>query len=287
MSRLALLVILLLPLAACSLDMSRTSVDDVGARRNASIPLDHLPALAGDYLPITSTHSGRTYHVYVRLPEGYDPQEARRYPVVYLLDGDSLFPLLAPTHLLLTYDEDLPEAILVGIVYGGFDPSVNKRDMDFSAPAPDAAAGEGGAPAFLQFLARELIPEVEKRYRADASRRVLLGQSRGGTFVLWSALEAPDLFWGRIASNPTLLPGRERFFIDAAPHARGDLQVAVASGSRDTERRQRNAVEWTQAWSGRSDAPWQVALLPIEGGTHAASIGEAYRQAMLWLFRDE
>ena len=31
-------------------------------------------------------------------------------------------------------------------------------------------------------------------------------------------------------------------------------------------------------------APWQVALIEIEGGTHAATIGEAYRRAMRWLF---
>src|SRR5690606_2115211 len=95
---------------------------DAGAR----VPLEHLPALAGDYFPIRSQATGRTYHVYVRLPEGYDPDADVRWPVVYLLDGDSLFPLLAPTHLFLHYDEHLPEAIIVGIAYGGFDPAVNK-----------------------------------------------------------------------------------------------------------------------------------------------------------------
>lgn len=250
-------------------------------------PIAYLPAISGDYFPINSAAIGRTYHIYVRLPEGYNTNTAARYPVIYLLDGDSLFPLLSPTHLFLTYDEKLPEAILVGISYGGFDPSINKRNIDFTAPAADATPGEDGAPRFLAFLKTELIPSIENRYRVNSSRRVLLGQSRGGYFVLWSALEDPDLFWGRIASNAGMNPGRTRFFSNPAPHLSTDLRVAVASGSRDSESSQRYAQEWTGAWSNRPEAPWTVKLFPIQGGTHAASIGEVYRQAMLWLFQGD
>ena len=73
----------------------------------AMTPLDHLAALRGGYFPLVDADSGRTHHVYVRLPEGYEAEPGRRWPVVYLLDGDSLFPLLASTHLFLTYDEAL------------------------------------------------------------------------------------------------------------------------------------------------------------------------------------
>jgi hypothetical protein len=40
--------------------------------------------------------------------------------------------------LFLNYDEGLAEAIVVGIAYGSFDPSINKRGFDFFAPAADA-----------------------------------------------------------------------------------------------------------------------------------------------------
>jgi predicted alpha/beta superfamily hydrolase len=250
------------------------------------VPLDHLPALRGGYFPLVAEATGRTHHVYVRLPEGYEADAARRWPVVYLLDGDSLFPLLAPTHLFLTYDEGLPEAIVVGIAYGGFDPEINKRHHDFTAAGADTAPDQGGAAAFHRFLGERLLPEVESRYRADPSRRVLLGQSRGGYFVLWSALHDPDLFWGRIASNPSSAPAREQLYGTPAPHRRSDLGVVVASGARDTEARTRGAAEWTAYWQQRTDAPWDVELIGLPEGTHAASIGEAYRRAMLWLFRD-
>lgn len=250
------------------------------------VPLDHLPALAGGYFALDTGDGGR-YHVYVRVPEGYADAPDQAWPVVYVLDGDSLFPLLAPTHLFLHYDEGLPEAIIVGIAYGGFDPSVNRRRIDFSAPGDDTPADEDGAPAFLEMVQTQLMPEVERRFRADPARRVLIGQSRSAYFVLWSALQAPDLFWGRIASNPQFTRTRDALFVPPSSTPRADAAVVLVSGARDTPLRVSGAHQWVDFWNARDDRPWSLKLVDLPDGTHAASIGEGYRQAMLWLFRDE
>lgn len=54
---------------------------------------------------MTDPASGCDHHIYVRYPDGYDAALATRYPVVVVLDGDGLFPLLAPTPLFLHDDE--------------------------------------------------------------------------------------------------------------------------------------------------------------------------------------
>jgi predicted alpha/beta superfamily hydrolase len=114
------------------------------------IPLNYLPALSGDYFEQLSKETGRRYHIYIRLPESYpNALPDIRYPVVYLLDGDSLFPILATEHLFLNIDEKLPEAIIVGIAYGSFDASINKRDVDFTAPTDALKPENAGAPAFI------------------------------------------------------------------------------------------------------------------------------------------
>lgn len=246
-------------------------------------PLDYLPALSGDYFKLESNAVSRPFHIYVRLPADYYTS-ARNYPVVYLLDGDSLFPILAANHLFLTYDESLPEAIIVGIAYGAFESKVNKRSYDFSAPAPDASAEQGGAPAFNRFLEQELLPEIAQRYRIDRSRQILFGQSRGGYLVLYSAFTEPDLFWGRIASNPTFEPGEELFFAPPAAATKTDLGLVVTTGSRDWPKLRQAAVRWQQHWQDAAGTPWQLKVITIENGTHAASSTESYRQAMLWLF---
>ncbi|MDP9009378.1 MAG: alpha/beta hydrolase-fold protein [Pseudomonadota bacterium] len=247
-------------------------------------PLDYLAGLRGDYFRLESKRIGRGFHIYVRLPEGYGQEKDKRYPTVYVLDGDVLFPILAPSQLLLNYDARIPEAIVVGIAYGSFDPPINKRHFDFSGPAADARADEGGAPAFEAFLREELIPMIERRYRADPNRRVLFGQSRGGYMVLWSAFTDPDLFWGRIASNPVFSPGKERFMAEPERSARTDLGFVVTSSERDTPERRARMLEWFDAWTGRQPQSWALKTATIKDGTHSVDCVNSYRLGMLWLF---
>jgi uncharacterized protein len=238
----------------------------------STAPLDHLAALQGDYFPIRSASNGRSYHIYVRLPEGYADAPHRKYPTVYLLDGDSTFPMLAPQHLFLNYDDNLPEAILVGIAFGSFAPPANSRGPDFG---PEAAA-------FQRFLKGELIPQVERRMRADPARRILVGQSRGGGFVLYSAFTDPGLFWGRIASNPSF-PDHKPLLLAPAPAGRADSRLAVVSGTSDRPQLRADALAWFAAHQDKP-TPWLLKRIDIEGGTHAADLPNAYRRAMNWLF---
>ncbi len=250
----------------------------------AATPLDHLPALAGGYFRIDSRAVGRPFHIYVRLPDGYETDSDRRYPTVYVLDGDSLFPILAASHLFLTYDLGLPEAVVVGISYGSFAPDTNRRGFDFSAPTPDGDPARGGAENFHRFLSSELLPRIEKDYRVDPERRILFGQSRGGSMVLYSAFRHPDLFWGRIANNPAFDPGRELYFSTPAPAERKDLGLVVTSGSEDYPPLREAALAWSAAWQDADTAPWAHEVLTIPGGTHSAYSGTSYRLGLLWLY---
>ena len=247
-------------------------------------PLSHLPGIAGDYFKLESTAIGRDFHIFVSLPQSYEDNSEQLYPVVYVLDGDSLFPIIAPTHLFLTIDYELPEAVIVGIAYGSFDPSVNKRGYDFTVSAPDSDQTRGGAPEFHAFLEDELIPLVAGRYRVDSSRSVLFGQSRGGGMVLYSAFAHPDLFWGRIASNPTFEPGRKFFLSAPAKASRDDLGLVVTSGSRDIPTLRSAALEWFSEWVGAESLPWALHTVTIEGGAHASFSPSSYRTGMLRLF---
>ncbi|MBN8529872.1 MAG: alpha/beta hydrolase [Caulobacterales bacterium] len=239
-------------------------------------------AMRGDYFFVSSTEIGRGFHIYVRYPEGYDPSARRLYPTVYVTDGDSLFPMLAPVQLFLHYDDGLPEMLMVGIAYGGFDPSVNRRNIDFQTPGDGVE--QAGAEAFQRFLVEELIPRIEARYRSDPQRRILFGQSRGGAFVLYSAVTDPDRFWGRIASNPSITSGIESLLSPAAPATRRDLNLIVASGTRDRTDLQSEAALWLSDWEARPSRPWMLHGVRIEGGTHAADAPAAYRQGMARLF---
>lgn len=242
------------------------------AAQTTSAPLTYLASLSGDYFPLRSEALG-VYHIYVRYPEGYAEAPDRRYPIVYLLDGDAAFPYLAPHHLFLTYDDKLPEAIIVGIAYGSFAQPANRRGPDF---------GENAA-AFHAFLKTGILPAVESRVRGDPARRVLVGQSRGGGFVLYSAYTDPDLFWARIVSNPTLQTHRKLLLESSPPRGGAAAKLFVASGTQDRPPIRAQALEWFEAHA-RKPGQWEFRRLELEGGTHAADLPNVYRRGMKWLF---
>jgi hypothetical protein len=80
----------LLGLTAVLLSGCQSSPASPGSDSHTGMPLDHLPALRGDYFPLQSRAVGRPFHIYVRLPAGYDTTADISYPVIYVLDGDLL-----------------------------------------------------------------------------------------------------------------------------------------------------------------------------------------------------
>src|SRR5450432_1784267 len=66
-----------------------------------------------------STSTGRGYDLYVHIPSSYGQDKARKYPVLYILDGQWDFKLMDSELGGLVYDKFVPEMILVGITYSG------------------------------------------------------------------------------------------------------------------------------------------------------------------------
>lgn len=139
------------------------------------------------------------YQLLIKTPEGYE-NSLKTYPVIYFLDAQWDFPLMISTYGQSYYDGFIPEAILVGIQWGGHRPDPNVlRARDFTPSHMKDVANSGGAPKFLQFIKQELIPYIGNEYRAN-DNRVLMGSSYGGLFTLYALFKEPNLFNGYIPS---------------------------------------------------------------------------------------
>lgn len=147
---------------------------------------------------------GEAREFFVHLPEGYTSDATTRYPVLYVLDGTSQSGHAAESARLLARVGMIPPMIVVGVP----SPDGGTRNRDYTPPGmrldTDAAAGAtGAADTFLSFLGTELIGRIERDYRT-ARPRMLAGWSRGGLFVVYSAIAAPALFDARFAHSPAL-----------------------------------------------------------------------------------
>ena len=234
---------------------------------------------------IASEATGTRYHVLVGLPDGYaDSDEA--YPTLYILDGGELYPLFASYYRYLNFAEEVPDMILVAISYGTDDfEHGNDRSHDFTAPTTEREHW-GGAGDFQDFIADELMPMIETRYRSRHDRRIVFGQSLGGQFVLYTAQTRPNLFWGHIASNPALHRNLDFYLeLHGAPDPRaGRSRLFVGSGSDDDARFRRPALRWIEHWSRIDTRPWELRAVTLDGHSHFSAPPAAFRQGLIWLF---
>lgn len=150
--------------------------------------------------------TGRRYDLNVRLPPGYgDPaNRGRRYPVLYLTDGDYTFQVAAGVTRLLFSQKKMEEFILVGITNDQEDLGAGARNRDLTPWPHPTRSGYGEAAAYLAFIRDQAMPLVEATYRVDPARRTLVGQSYGGLFGLWVLFTEPGLFESYLLTSPSI-----------------------------------------------------------------------------------
>lgn len=164
-------------------------------------------------------HNFRT--LVVALPASYHRSD-RRYPVVYMQDGQNLFdPATAYAgdwrlaDSLRDLDADGVEAIVVGIFNAGPD-----RLHEYS-PEPDRRLGGGRGRRYLDFVTGTVKPLIDRdfRTRPDRTHTAIAGSSMGGLISLWAWLRHSDVFGAVGALSPSLWFA-DRAILDAVSGAR-------------------------------------------------------------------
>lgn len=231
---------------------------------------------------LQSSDTGRSYDIYVRLPDEYSKDQAKSYPILYVLDGQWDFKLLDSIYGGLQYDGFIPEIIIIGITYSEGADYGALRAMDYT-PVHDAYfRGSGDAPKFLAFFKEQLIPFVEANYRADASRRILMGSSFGGTFTLYALFSDPSLFSGYVASSPIVTYGNRFAFQQEAEYSQNhtDLPVRLFMGVGELEDVAYPVGQFARILDGRDYPGLEMEFRVIEGEGHASNKPEVYNRGL-------
>jgi predicted alpha/beta superfamily hydrolase len=165
------------------------------------------PTLTGDirYLrAVTPTDPTlKPRDVILWLPPGYETDTARRYPVLYMHDGQNLMDAstgfagewnVDETAQALVQAGQVEPLIIVGI-YNTSDRIAEYTPVPFPPEYPDA----GRADVYGQFLVHELKPRIDAEFRTKPGAEFtgLAGSSLGGLVTLSLGLQHPDVF-GRL-----------------------------------------------------------------------------------------
>jgi predicted alpha/beta superfamily hydrolase len=161
-----------------------------------------IAAHAADSFSLATTTPAQTRHVNVYTPPGYTTS-TDRFPVLYMPDGglQEDFP-----HVAKAVDEGIRAGEIQPLILVGIENTQRRRDMT----GPTTVAGDmkiaprvGDSAVFRGFIAKQLVPEIERRYRTDGHRGII-GESLAGLFSVESFLREPGLFDTAIAISPSL-----------------------------------------------------------------------------------
>ncbi len=143
----------------------------------------------GSAFEIRSAILGQTRHVDIALPATYARTD-RRYPVVVVLDGEAYLAPVAAVSEELTRNGLIPEAIIVAIE--NEDP-LRGRVHDLTPPGLSVSGSslKEGGDDFLDFIEKELLPEVDRKFRGGLPR-TLIGHSSGGILATYAAATRPS-----------------------------------------------------------------------------------------------
>lgn len=133
--------------------------------------------------------------ILISLPDNYMSSD-KLYPVLYLLDGSTHFKQAIGATDFLSKQGLSPEHIIVAII------NID-RNRDFTPVSNIKMPTSGGGKVFHEFLENELVPLIEKSYKAS-KYKILMGHSLGGMFTAYSFLEFPNVFNAYICVSPYL-----------------------------------------------------------------------------------
>lgn len=161
-----------------------------------------------------SAHLNTPRNVLVYLPPGYGLDAERRYPVLYMHDGQNLINPedafggivwgVDETAQTLILTERIEPLIIVGIYNSG------ERRIDEYTPVKSAAGrtrGRGGkADAYGRMIIEELKPFVDREYLTKPGREFtgLGGSSLGGLVSLHLGFKRPDVFSRLAVMSPSV-----------------------------------------------------------------------------------
>ena len=194
--------------------------------------------------PLTSKVFGNTRMLRVWLPPGYDAEDnAKRYPVLYLNDGQNLFDVCTSmfssdewkadeTAMTLIESGKIPPMIIVGIDNAG------KRDRPKEyLPFPDEtltpATPNVHGKDYPQFLLYEVMPLINKDFRTDDSpeKTGLGGSSYGAGIALYTVMTHPDRFGRLLLESPSLYAHDDFLLQEADRFRRWPEKIFVGVGS--------------------------------------------------------
>ncbi len=230
----------------------------------------------------------RTRRIAVLLPADYH-ETNRRYPVLYLQDGQNLFDDYAPygswglrKRLAFMHDKGLGELIVIAI-----DHAESERMSEFT-PSFRTRLGRGQGKQYVRFLADTLKPYVDRHFRTypDRKHTGIGGSSLGGLISIYAGLMYPEVYSKLMIFSPSLwvVPNIPFHLMQLSAEFHG--RIYLYGGAAESQTMVPNLEKFRRRLSEElpdNDIAWELSIDPV-GQHNEAHWGREFPRAANWLF---
>ena len=228
------------------------------------------------YEEISSFKLEESRRLKIQLPRDYEVNIEKSYPIVVVLDANYLFEPVAGNVDYFGYWEDMPEAIVVGIMQG------DGRYDDCSYDDTNFMPEEKGA-SFFEFVGLELIPYIDANYRT-AKFTIAVGHDFTANFINYYLFKDPPLFNGYICLSPDLAPMMDERLPQRIPNIETKLFYYLATGSDDIKDLMEISIDLDKSLSPLKSDNFAYYFDNFEGATHYSLVARAIPSAMEKIF---
>lgn len=237
------------------------------------------------HYPFHIPQLNRQRAIRVLLPKNYHTDTARRFPVIYLQDGQNLFEphTAAFRHWRLReFMARQPlkrQAILVGIDNGGID-----RMHEYAPFKRGQRGGQGDQ--YLQFIEHTLKPYIDREYRTWAHREAtgIVGSSLGGLLSFYAGLRFGHVFGKVGVLSPSLWFNPQVVGLaEKSPSVKSQLYIAASKTEMGSMAAALEKTYWSLKKGGFADA--QIRVVARDRGRHSETFwSKEFKPMYEWLF---
>jgi predicted alpha/beta superfamily hydrolase len=232
----------------------------------------------------------RRRRISILLPWNYHLSD-RRYPVLYLQDGQNLFEEDAPfgtwgvdKQLAALAQRGRGDFIVVAIDHGG-----KERIREFN-PYDSKRWGDGLGAEYARFLGETLKPYIDAKYRTLPEREHtgIGGSSMGGLISIYAGIVCPQVFSKFMVFSPSLWVSPKIYFEPLQFASYPSTKIYLYAGAQEGAAMVTNAQrfkEFVEHRSGFNKSHIQFRLEIDPNGRHNESRwGQEFPRAAEWLF---
>ncbi|PIQ27202.1 esterase [bacterium (Candidatus Blackallbacteria) CG17_big_fil_post_rev_8_21_14_2_50_48_46] len=189
---------------------------------------------------VASRFLKRSRNILVYLPPGYAAEPSRRYPVLYMHDGNNLFDRQTSFGgSEWEVDENMERMIRSGqiepaIVVGIYNTPDRLDEYTWQAMDLDGEIQGGQGPNYARFIVEELKPLIDKTYRTLPQREntAVMGSSLGGLISFYLGLHYPQVF-SKIGMMSPSIWWKDRVLLQEVPKLSKKLKIWLDMGTRE------------------------------------------------------